>query len=105
MLGHLQLHQRLGHDAYTLTKGVHVGLSVGLAQQLGECHAQVLGHRLVLLIGCSTTPMGTTRWPPSSRPAGQNPTRPWTLLASLLARDKTHMRVHPHSSVHQRLVR
>ena len=51
MLGHLQLHQRLGHDAYTFTKCVQIRLGVRLAQQLGECHAKVVGHRLVLLLG------------------------------------------------------
>ena len=53
--------QRFDKDAFSvvwkenhadaLAERVYIGISVGLAQQLGKCHAQVLGHRLVLLIG------------------------------------------------------
>jgi hypothetical protein len=41
VLGHLELHQRLRHHSHTLAKRIYVRLSVGLAQQLRECHAQV----------------------------------------------------------------
>jgi len=45
VLGHLQLHQRLGHDPHAFAQGVQVGFSISLAQQFGKCHAQCVGHR------------------------------------------------------------
>jgi hypothetical protein len=72
MLSDFELHQCLGHDTDALTQRVHIRLRVGLAQQLGECHAECLGHRLVLLLGCMITSDENHRWPFRSR-ATPNP--------------------------------
>src|SRR5207247_11411530 len=44
----LHLHQFLGQDAYSLTQKISL-LHTCLAQHLGECHSQFVGHRAGLL--------------------------------------------------------
>jgi pimeloyl-ACP methyl ester carboxylesterase len=46
MLGYLELHQRLGHDAHTLTKCVHVRLGVRLAVIVPHLHGYGSTHFL-----------------------------------------------------------
>src|SRR5262249_22755056 len=73
MLSDLELHQCLAHHAHALAQRVDIRLSVSLAQQFGECHAHGVGHRLVLLFGCSNTSDENHRWPFRSRAASETP--------------------------------
>src|SRR5260221_5345116 len=55
VLPHLHLHERLAEHAHTLSQEVDVLAQLGLAQQLLECHAQLVGHPVLLLSGFDFT--------------------------------------------------
>src|ERR1051326_2440169 len=66
MLGDFHFHQLLRHQPDTLAQKVDVVLEFGLAQQLDKSHPQILGHRLVPLLGDLDNPDGNRRWPAAS---------------------------------------
>jgi len=83
LLRHLDLHDLLGHHAYTLAQEIHVPVQLGLAQQLLKRHPQILGHRLWLpLVGDLVNPDGNHPVAVRVNGLSRKPTRPGTLLWS-----------------------
>src|SRR5262249_15343123 len=70
MLGHLELHERLCQRSYPLTQAIDIVAQLRLAHELLKCHAEFIGHLVVLLIRASCTtrgepPRGRSRQPTS----------------------------------------
>lgn len=58
---HLQFHQALAEESHPLTQKVHVAHHLHLAQQLLKCHAHLVGHLGVLLLGFGFASQGNPR--------------------------------------------
>jgi hypothetical protein len=47
MMGYFQLHEHLSQYPGPLAEKVHIPRKLGLAQQIRECHPEIVGHRCV----------------------------------------------------------
>jgi hypothetical protein len=55
MLRHLQLHECLAQHSHPFPQEIHILAHLCLAQQLLKCHAQLVGHPVLLLSGFNIT--------------------------------------------------
>jgi hypothetical protein len=82
ILGNLKVHQRLSQDPDTVPKKIDIPRHLGLAQQIRQCHPEIVGHRCgsPFVFLAESRIMRTTRWPTSST---ANPKPIYTLTGTL----------------------